>query len=100
MDKISTSDIRKLRDLTGAGFLDCKEALEKTKSDIEKAVDYLRKKGINTAQKKSDRTTSEGLVAINKSDDNKEASIIEINSETLMPVEYKSSIIRLDLISR
>ena len=82
MDKISTSDIKKLRDLTGAGFLDCKEALENSSSDLDKAIEFLRKKGISTAQQKKDRSTSEGLIAISKSHSNKEASIIEINSET------------------
>ena len=82
MIKISTSDIKKLRDLTGAGFLDCKEALDNSNSNIEKAIDFLRKKGISTAQKKGDRTASEGLIAITKDNSNKEAGIIEINSET------------------
>tara|TARA_Y100000590_G_scaffold470184_1_gene662601 strand:+ start:5583 stop:6461 length:879 start_codon:yes stop_codon:yes gene_type:complete len=82
MTKLSTGDIKKLRDITGAGFLDCKEALDETNSDIDKAIDYLRKKGISTAQKKGERTASDGLVALTKSDDNKEASLIEINSET------------------
>ena len=82
MIKISTSDIKKLRDLTGAGFLDCKEALDNSNSNIEKAIDFLRKKGISTAQKKGDRTASEGLIAITKDNSNKEAGVIEINSET------------------
>jgi len=82
MIKISTSDIKKLRGLTGAGFLDCKEALDNSNSNIEKAIDFLRKKGISTAQKKGDRTASEGLIAITKNNSNKEAGIIEINSET------------------
>ena len=64
MIKISTSDIKKLRGHTGAGFLDCKEALDNSNSNIEKAIDFLRKKGISTAQKKGDRTASEGLIAI------------------------------------
>ena len=82
MNKISTSDIKKLRDLTGAGFLDCKEALENSDSDIDKAIEFLRKRGVSTAQKKKNRTVSEGLIAISKDQSNKEASIIEINSET------------------
>ena len=82
MNKISTSDIKKLRGLTGAGFLDCKEALDNSNSNIEKAIDFLREKGISTAQKKGDRTASEGLIAITKNNSNKEAGIIEINSET------------------
>ena len=82
MNKISTSDIKKLRDLTGAGFLDCKNALDESNSDFDKAIEFLRKKGVSTAQKKSDRSASEGLVAISSNELNKEAGIIEINSET------------------
>ena len=82
MNKISISGIKKLRDLTGAGFLDCKEALENSGLDIDKAIEFLRKKGVSTAQKKKNRTASEGLIAISKGQSNKEASIIEINSET------------------
>ena len=68
MNKISTSDIKKLRDLTGAGYLDCKEALDKSEYDLDKATDYLRKKGITSAQKRSDRTANDGLVAISIND--------------------------------
>ena len=82
MNKISTSDIKKLRDLTGAGFLDCKNALDNSNSDIDKAIEFLRKKGISTAQKKGDRTASEGLIAISTNQSNKEAGIVELNSET------------------
>ena len=82
MNKISISDIKKLRDLTGAGFLDCKNALDNSNSDIDKAIEFLRKKGISTAQKKGDRTASEGLIAISTSQSNKEAGIVELNSET------------------
>jgi len=82
MSKISTSDIKKLRDLTGAGFLDCKEALEKSNSIFDDAIQYLRKKGISTAEKKGDRSAKEGLISISKDDTNKKASIIEVNSET------------------
>ena len=77
-----TSDIKKLRDLTGAGFLDCKEALDSTNSDIDKAIEFLRKKGISTAKKKGDRTASEGLIVITKDNSNKKAGILEVNSET------------------
>ena len=56
-------DIKKLRNKTGAGMMDCKKALDAT-NDIEKAVDWLRKKGVNTAQKKSERSASDGLITI------------------------------------
>ena len=73
-------NIKKLRELTGVGFKDCKSALDETKGDIEKSIEFLRKKGIAKASKKMSRTASEGLVLV-KEKDNK-ISIIEINSET------------------
>ena len=73
-------NIKKLREMTGVGFKDCKVALEETKGDLEKSVEFLRKKGIAKASKKMSRTASEGLVLIKSFDD--KTSIIEINSET------------------
>ncbi len=80
MANISTEDIKKLRDKTGAGFMDCKKALEESNLDIEKALDWLRKKGISSAEKKNSRSASDGLIAIENN--NNEAAIIEVNSET------------------
>ena len=77
---ITSEKIKNLRIKTGAGMMDCKKALEETKGEIDSAVDWLRKKGISTAQKKSARDASEGLITISMKDDC--ASIIEINSET------------------
>ncbi|MEA2065276.1 MAG: translation elongation factor Ts [Patescibacteria group bacterium] len=74
--------IKKLRGITGAGIVDCKSALSEAEGDIDKAVDYLRKKGAIKAAKKADRETNEGLTAIAMSDDNKKASIIKIYCET------------------
>ena len=79
-DKELLNNIKKLRELTGVGFKDCKNALDDTKGDIEQAIEYLRKKGIAKASKKMTRTASEGLVLINE--DKGQISIIEINSET------------------
>ncbi|MAI59518.1 MAG: translation elongation factor Ts [Rickettsiales bacterium] len=76
---ITSEDIKKLRIKTGAGMMDCKKALDET-NDIEKAVEWLRKKGINTAQKKSERSATDGLITI-KIEDNT-GVILEINSET------------------
>ena len=76
---ISTADIKKLRERTSAGMLDCKEALTETDGDLEAAVDYLREKGMSSADK-SDRVAAEGLVSVKKEDDT--AVIVEINSET------------------
>ena len=73
-------NIKKLRELTGVGFKDCKAALDESKGDIEKSIEFLRKKGIAKASKKMSRTASEGLALV-KEDSNK-ISIIEINSET------------------
>ncbi len=75
-----TSLIKTLRDKTGAGFLDCKNALQENNNEIESSIDYLRKKGLAKASKKSSRIASEGAVGIysNKS----KSIIIKINSET------------------
>jgi len=73
-------NIKKLRELTGVGFKDCKSALDESNGDIEKSIEFLRKKGIAKASKKMSRTASEGLALIKE--DNNNISIIEINSET------------------
>ena len=73
-------NIKKLRELTGVGFKDCKTALDESKGDIEKSIEFLRKKGIAKASKKMSRTASEGLALVKEN--NNEISIIEINSET------------------
>ena len=73
-------NIKKLRELTGVGFKDCKLALDETKGDIEKSIEFLRKKGIAKASKKMSRTASEGLALVKE--DKGRISLIEINSET------------------
>ena len=77
---IKASDVKDLREKTGAGMLDCKKALEACDGDMEKAVDWLREKGIAKAAKKESRIAAEGLCQI-KVDGNK-AVILEVNSET------------------
>ena len=77
---IKASDVKTLRDMTGAGMLDCKKALTETNGDIDKAVDYLREKGISKAAKKQDRIAAEGLANIYI--DGNKAVILEVNSET------------------
>jgi elongation factor Ts len=72
--------IKKLREMTGVGFKDCKVALDETKGDLEKSIEFLRKKGIAKASKKMSRTASEGLALVKE--ENGQISIIEINSET------------------
>ena len=61
---IKASDVKNLRDMTGAGMLDCKKALTETNGDIDKAIDYLREKGISKAAKKADRIAAEGIANI------------------------------------
>ena len=73
-------NIKKLREMTGVGFKDCKAALDDSKGDIEKSIEYLRKKGIAKASKKMSRTASEGLALVKENKG--QVSIIEINSET------------------
>lgn len=77
-----TDLIKELRERTGAGLVDCKNALVETNEDIEKAIHILREKGLAKAAKKAGRIASEGLIRIKISDDQKKASIIEVNSET------------------
>jgi elongation factor Ts len=79
---ITASDVKELRERSGAGMLDCKKALEGTNGDIDEAIDFLRKKGIGKASKKMDRLASEGLVGISVNNDNTKASLCELNSET------------------
>ena len=77
---VSASMVKELREVTGAGMLDCKKALDETNGNIEEAIDWLREKGISKAAKKQSRIAAEGL-ALAKIKDNK-AVIVEVNSET------------------
>ena len=61
---ISAAQVKELRDLTGAGMMDCKAALTETNGNMEEAVDWLRKKGISKADKKAGRTAAEGLIGV------------------------------------
>ena len=79
---ISASMVKDLREKTGAGMMDCKKALTETNGDMEKAIEYLREKGITKAAKKSSRIAAEGLVLAYVSEDNKVGAAIEVNSET------------------
>lgn len=82
MAAITAQLIKKLRDLTGAGMMDCKKALVSTDGDFDKAIDVLRERGLSKAEKKADRIAAEGLVRIAFSDDHKQAAIAEVNIET------------------
>jgi elongation factor Ts len=79
---VTAAQINELRKSTGAGMLDCKKALEETGGDFEKAVDFLRTKGLAAAAKKAGRAATEGVVAAFVSDDLKSGVLLEINSET------------------
>jgi len=79
-NKDLVNSIKKLRELTGVGFKDCKVALDENDGDIEKSIEFLRKKGIAKASKKMNRTATEGLALAKESEG--KISLIEINSET------------------
>ena len=74
--------VKELRDKTGAGMMDCKKALVETDGDIDQAIEVLKEKGLAKAEKKAGRIAAEGLVRVAISDDDKEAAIVEVNSET------------------
>ena len=79
---ITAALVKELRERTGAGMMDCKKALMETSADLEAAIDLMRASGAAKAAKKSGRVASEGLVNLTVSDDNKNAVILEVNSET------------------
>jgi elongation factor Ts len=79
---VTASMVKELRERTGAGMMDCKKALVDNNEDMEKAIEFLREKGLAKAAKKAGRIAAEGLVAACISEDNKIASIVEVNSET------------------
>ena len=79
---ISASMVKELREKTGAGMMDCKKALTNTDGDMDKAVEWLRENGLAKAEKKAGRIAAEGMVAVKVSEDGKNASIVEVNSET------------------
>ena len=79
---ITAAMVKELREMTGAGMMDCKKALGQTDGDMDKAVEWLRENGLAKAAKKSGRIAAEGIVAVDVSEDGKTASIVEVNSET------------------
>lgn len=82
MSTISAADVNKLRQMTGAGMMDCKKALTEAEGDFEKAIEILRKKGQKVSASRSDRDAKEGSVFVKTSADNKEAVLIALNCET------------------
>ncbi len=79
---ITASQVKELREKTGAGMMDCKKVLTETDGDMEKAAELLRERGITKAAKKSDRIAAEGLVYCYVSDDKKVGVVLEVNAET------------------
>ena len=79
---ITAGMVKELREMTGAGMMDCKKALAATEGDMDKAVEFLREKGLAAAAKKAGRIAAEGIVMTKVSEDGKSAAIVEVNSET------------------
>ena len=79
---ITAADVNKLRQMSGAGMMDCKKALQETEGDFDKAIDYLRKKGQKVAGKRADRDANQGFVVAKTSDDNTYGAVIMVNCET------------------
>lgn len=82
MAAVTAGMVKELREMTGAGMMDCKKALAATEGDMEKAVEFLREKGLAAASKKAGRIAAEGLVTAIVNEDGKAAAIVEVNSET------------------
>src|SRR5688500_20062218 len=82
MVAISAQDVNKLRQMTGAGMMDCKKALTEADGDFEKAIEILRKKGQKVSASRSDKDAKEGSVFVRTSEDRKEAVLIALNCET------------------
>src|SRR6187401_3810198 len=79
---ISAQDINKLRQMTGAGMMDCRKALTETNGDFEAAIDWLRKQGQKVAAKRGDREAKEGVVIAKTTDDNKTGIVVCVSCET------------------
>ncbi|MEI7897560.1 MAG: translation elongation factor Ts [bacterium] len=79
---ITASDVNKLRQMSGAGMMDCKKALQETEGDFDKAIDYLRKKGQKVAGKRADRDANQGFVVANTTEDKTYGAVIMVNCET------------------
>lgn len=79
---IKAADVKKLRDATGAGMMDCKKALKEAGGDMDAAIEYLRKKGQKVSEQRAERDATEGIIAVKISDDKKKAVALELNCET------------------
>ena len=79
---VTAAMVKELREMTGAGMMDCKKALAATDGDMDKAVEFLREKGLAGATKKAGRIAAEGIVMTKVTADEKKAVVVEVNAET------------------
>ena len=79
---ITAAMVKELREISGAGMMDCKKALTATEGDMDKAMEFLREKGLATAQKKASRIAAEGIVMLKVAEDSQKAVAVEVNAET------------------
>ena len=82
MAAVTAAMVKELREISGAGMMDCKKALTATEGDMDKAMEFLREKGLATAQKKASRIAAEGIVMLKVAEDSKKAVAVEVNAET------------------
>ena len=85
---VTAAMVKELREMTGAGMMDCKKALAATDGDMDKAVEFLREKGLAGAEKKAGRIAAEGIVATALTEDEKKAVVVEVNAETDFVAKY------------
>lgn len=96
----TAKDVMKLREMTGCGMMDCKKALTETDGDMDKAVEFLREKGLATAAKKAGRIASEGIVKNYMTDDKKIAVLVEVNSETDFVAKNAEFLAFVDMVAK
>ncbi|MCH7695920.1 MAG: elongation factor Ts [Proteobacteria bacterium] len=96
--QITASMVKELRQRTGAGMMDCKKALQEADGEIEAAIEAMRKSGIAKAAKKAGRIAAEGIIAIKQNDDNTEAVLVEVNSETDFVAKDENFLAFVDLV--
>ena len=96
----TAADVKNLREKTGCGMMDCKKALTETDGDMDKAIEFLREKGLATAAKKAGRIASEGIVKTYMTDDKKIAVLVEVNSETDFVAKNAEFLAFVDVVAK
>lgn len=96
--QITASMVKELRERTGAGMMDCKKALQEADGEIEAAIEAMRKSGVAKAAKKAGRIAAEGIIAIKQNDDNTDAVLLEVNSETDFVAKDENFLAFVDLV--